>query len=409
MNSSRLRRAGKLRKTIGLLLSLLILTGYYSPQGQAMSRQPDTLSLARGQALELPSGFPFRLKVRSGDVQVLASQDERLVSVQAGQQGKSRLGVSLFGLLPLRDVEVRVEDDTVLIPGGQAVGVALRTKGVLVVGTSDLSGAGGASPARLAGVKSGDILLAVDGVPVNDTQHFTELVSRYSGAPLPLTVQRGDLQLRLSLSPKRDAQTGAYRIGAWVRDSTAGVGTLSFVWPDPPQAGGARYGALGHAITDGDTQQVLTVGEGRLMLADIVDVNPGQRGVPGELKGSFLQEARLLGDVSQNTPLGLYGSWSADAAHPLYPDGLPIGRKDAVHTGKASILSTVGPEGMQEYAVEITRVYAQDAPAQKSMVIRVTDERLLRATGGIVQGMSGSPILQDGRIVGAVTHVCVSP
>ncbi len=403
------RRAGRLRKAIGVILSLLLLAGYYSPTGQAIGAMPGTLSLARGQSIALQSGFPFRISVQSGDVQVLASQDESLVSVQAGQSGHSRLGVSLFGLLPIRDVEVRVADDTVLIPGGQAVGVAMQTKGVLVVGTSDLSGKQGASPARLAGVRSGDLILAVDGVDVTDTDQFVELMGRYAGKPLPLTVQRGDLQLQLALSPVRDEQSGAYRIGAWVRDSTAGVGTLSFVWPNPPTGdGSALYGALGHAITDGDTQQVLPVSKGRLMQADIVDVRIGQRGEPGELKGSFLQEARLLGDIQQNTSLGLYGGWTAGTAHPLYPDGLPIGRKDAVHTGKASILSTVGPEGMREYEVEITRVYPQDEPAQRSMVIRVTDKRLIKATGGIVQGMSGSPILQDGRIVGAVTHVYVS-
>jgi len=188
-----------------------------------------------------------------------------------------------------------------------------------------------------------------------------------------------------------------------VRDSTAGVGTLSFYDPDT-----GKYAALGHAITDGDTGSVLSVSEGQVLRAEIVAVQKGQKGAPGELKGSFLREGEVLGDIRRNSILGIYGSLEEDAANPLYPDGLPIGLRSGVHTGAATILASVDGTGVHEYAIEITRVNPQTAPAPKSMVIRVTDERLLAATGGIVQGMSGSPIIQDGRIIGAVTHVFVS-
>ena len=175
----------------------------------------------------------------------------------------------------------------------------------------------------------------------------------------------------------------------------------------PPELS-AWYAALGHAITDGDTGAVLTVSEGQVLRADIVAVQKGQKGTPGELKGSFLREAQRLGDIRRNSILGIYGALDKPAANPLYPEGLPIGLRSGVHTGKATILSTVDGTGVQAYAIEITRVNPQSAPAPKSMVIRVTDERLLAATGGIVQGMSGSPIIQDGRLIGAVTHVYVS-
>ena len=165
---------------------------------------------------------------------------------------------------------------------------------------------------------------------------------------------------------------------------------------------------MGHAITDADTQQILTLSRGELMEADVVDVRKGQAGVPGELKGSFLREHRVLGNIRLNNQFGIYGRLDSAPAHPLYPDGLPIGRKDAVHTGPASILCTVDGASMQEYAIEIVEVARQSSPAQRSMVLRVTDERLLQKTGGIVQGMSGSPILQDGRLIGAVTHVFVN-
>ena len=175
------------------------------------------------------------------------------------------------------------------------------------------------------------------------------------------------------------------------------------------EGGDTSFGALGHAITDSDTQQVLTVGRGQIMQADVVDVRKGEAGFPGELKGSFLRENRVLGDIFVNNQYGIYGELEEIPEHPLYPDGVPIGRRDAVHTGPATILSTVGTDGMREYDVEIVEVARQSQPAQRSMVLRVTDPELLERTGGIVQGMSGSPILQDGRLIGAVTHVWVNP
>lgn len=407
MRYCRPRSQSRLKKTTGWLLSAFLLLLYFSPQAELLRTLPDTLNVAMGQRAVIDTAFPLSVNVREGDVQAISSLDEGLEGVElvAGERGKSTATISLFGLLPLREVEIDVSDDLRLYPGGQAVGVALHTQGVLVVGTSDLSDA--FSPARLAGLKAGDLITEVNGRSLDGTSQLTELVAASGEKPLPLTVRRGDSTLSLTLEPRRDGQTGTYRIGAWVRDSTAGVGTMSFYGEVTP-GDSIRYGALGHAITDTDTQQILTVGRGEVMLADVVDVRKGQVGVPGELKGSFLRENRVLGGIRLNNSFGIYGTLDAPPAHPLYPDGLPIGRKDAVHTGPASILCTVDAGGMKEYDVEIVEVARQTAPAQRSMVLRVTDETLLDKTGGIVQGMSGSPILQDGRLIGAVTHVFVN-
>lgn len=407
MRYRRPRSQSRLKKTTGWLLSAFLLLLYFSPQAELLRTLPDTLNVAMGQRAVIDTAFPLSVNVREGDVQAISSLDEGLEGVElvAGERGKSTATISLFGLLPLREVEIDVSDDLRLYPGGQAVGVALHTQGVLVVGTSDLSDA--FSPARLAGLKAGDLITEVNGRSLDGTSQLTELVAASGEKPLPLTVRRGDSTLSLTLEPRRDGQTGTYRIGAWVRDSTAGVGTMSFYGEVTP-GDSIRYGALGHAITDTDTQQILTVGRGEVMLADVVDVRKGQVGVPGELKGSFLRENRVLGGIRLNNSFGIYGTLDAPPAHPLYPDGLPIGRKDAVHTGPASILCTVDAGGMKEYDVEIVEVARQTAPAQRSMVLRVTDETLLDKTGGIVQGMSGSPILQDGRLIGAVTHVFVN-
>lgn len=392
----------RLKRATGWLLSAFLLLAYFSPQAQFLRALPDTLSVAVGQSAAVEAPFPLSVTLaQTPSVSAGASMDEHLED----GEGAATATISLLGLLPLREVEIDVGDSLRLYPGGQAVGVALHTRGVLVVGTSDLTGA--YSPARLAGIKAGDLILEAGGKSLTGTADLTELVEASGETPIPLTVRRGDSTLSLTLSPKRDGQTGTYRIGAWVRDSTAGVGTLSF-YGVVNEGEDTRFGALGHAITDTDTQQVLTVGRGQIMTADVVDVRRGQAGVPGELKGSFLRENRVLGDIALNNVFGIYGTLSDIPAHPLYPDGLPIGRRDAVHTGEASILCTVGPEGMKEYAVEIVEVARQSAPAQRSMVLRVTDPELLEKTGGIVQGMSGSPILQDGRLIGAVTHVFVN-
>ena len=282
----------------------------------------------------------------------------------------------------------------VLIPGGQASGVAIRTQGVLVVGAGDNG---------RDSLREGDMILSVNGVPLLESAMLTEAVNAAQGQPLSLRISRGGQENDLLLTPRYDESSRAWRLGVWVRDSTAGVGTLTYYDP----ATGA-YGALGHAITDSDTGSLLPVREGALMQAEIVDVRRGQRGAPGELRGSFLREQVTLGTVQVNTALGIYGRLEAPAASALYPEGLPTASRGQVHTGAATILSTIAGQEACEYAIEITQVSRQSAAAPKSMVLRVIDERLLSSTGGIVQGMSGSPILQDGRIVGAVTHVFVS-
>ena len=397
-----MKRPSTLKRAAGVVLSVFLALTWFSPTQQALRSIPGRISLTQGQSSTLMLGG---LTASGEALSVTASQDERLAStgavdVVARETGGTELLLSLFGI-PVRRVEVEVNPEKRLIPGGQALGVAMRTDGVLVVGVSDV--ADGICPAKASGLRAGDVITSVAGQPVATAEQLTELVSAAGVQPVQIGYLREGQAQSAMLTPHRDDATGAVRLGAWVRDSTAGVGTLSFYDPDT-----GRYAALGHAITDGDTGAVLTVSKGQVLRASIVAVQKGRKGAPGELKGSFLREAEVLGDIRRNSILGIYGTLEAPAANPLYPDGLPIGLRTTVHTGAATILSSVDGGGIQEYAVEITRVNPQNAPAPKSMVLRVTDARLLDKTGGIVQGMSGSPIIQDGRIVGAVTHVFVS-
>lgn len=391
------------RRACGAVLALMIALSYFSPVQQTLRTLPETIALTEGQRHELLLPSQLLLTEQGGSRAVASSQDETLgarVAVTGDAEGESQLTVSLLGV-PLRRVAVAVTPEKRLIPGGMTIGVAMRTSGVLVVGTGGL--ADGSSPAASSGLRAGDVLVNVNGEEVNSASQLTSIIAAAGTAPLPVEYLRDGVRMHTQLTPQLDKATGTLRMGAWVRDSTAGVGTMSFYDADT-----GRYAALGHAITDGDTGQVLSVSEGQILRADVVAVQKGERGQPGELKGSFMQQREAIGGIDVNTGLGIYGTLTQQPVNPLYPDGLPIGRRSGVHTGPASILSTVDGNGVQEYAIEITRVARQERPAAKSMVLRVTDERLLSATGGIVQGMSGSPIIQDGRIIGAVTHVFVS-
>ena len=397
-----MKRASNVKRAVGAILAAFVLLTWFSPMQQALRSMPGSITLTQGQSSTLMLGG---LSASGDALTVTASGDETLaqkgaVTVVAQSAGTTELLLSILGI-PVKKVEVQVSQDKRLIPGGQALGIAMRTAGVLVVGLSET--ADGVCPARDCGLMAGDVITRVNDTGVTTAQQLTDLVNAAGAAPLAIAYTREGQSHTATLTPHQDASTGAVRIGAWVRDSTAGVGTLSFYDPDT-----GHYAALGHAITDGDTGSVLTVSEGQVLKASIVAVQKGKSGAPGELKGSFLREAETIGNIRRNSILGIYGTLTEPASNPLYPDGLPVGLRDTVHTGAATILSTVDGGGVQEYSVEIVRVNPQSSPAPKSMVIRVTDERLLQKTGGIVQGMSGSPIIQDGRIVGAVTHVFVN-
>ena len=289
-----------LRRAVGLVLTLLLTLGYFSPTQQALRALPASLRLTQDEPISLLTGM---LRASGEGLEVSASQDETLsqyVSVTGQKSGTSELLLSILGI-PLRRVEVEVSPEKRLIPGGQALGVAMRTDGVLIVGLSDVKK--GVCPARDCGLQPGDVLLRIGGHAIERVADVSEIAQQNGTSPLLIEYMRDGTTAHATLTPVQDDATGVVRLGAWVRDSTAGIGTLSFYDPDSGQ-----YAALGHAITDGDTGSILTVREGRVLNASIVAVQKGQRGVPGELKGSFLQNAAVLGDIAQNTTLGISGT-----------------------------------------------------------------------------------------------------
>ena len=279
-----------------------------------------------------------------------------------------------------------------LIPVGQTVGVKLFSDGVLVVGFSD-----GESPAKDCGLKEGDVITAICGQSLDTIEEFRQLLAENGEDAAALTVKRGSRTIELSAEPEKD-EDGEYRLGAWVRDSMAGIGTMTFF---DPQSG--TFGALGHGVTDVDTGQLLPLDHGSIMDASVKAVKKGERASPGELKGDF-DLTRDSGTLYANTECGIFGKLSAEDAAKITGAALPIAKKDEVKTGKATILATVSGNETREYDIEIEKIYSPSG-STRNLLLRVTDEELLAQTGGVVQGMSGSAILQDGKIIGAVTHV----
>ena len=250
--------------------------------------------------------------------------------------------------------------------------------------------------AQAAGLKAGDTILAADGDPVRTAQSLCAHLQE--GKPVVLTVLRGEQEAKFLVSPEK-TEDGC-RLGLTLRDHIAGIGTVTYYDPDS-----RRFGALGHGVTDVDTGQLLPLDHGSIMDASVKAVKKGERASPGELKGDF-DLTRDSGTLYANTECGIFGKLSAEDAAKITGAALPIAKKDEIKTGKATILATVSGNETREYDIEIEKIYSPSG-STRNLLLRVTDEELLAQTGGVVQGMSGSAILQDGKIVGAVTHVLV--
>ena len=305
---------------------------------------------------------------------------------------KKRIGSALCVLLLTASLPVGAWAQE-LIVGGQPVGIELQTDGVVVAGFAEVqTETGVCSPAKEAGLREGDRIVRIGGVEVAAAEDLIRAVSELQGETAEITVQRGGTRETLCVRAVC-AEDGQWMLGLWLRDQSAGIGTLTFF--DPASG---RYGALGHGVTDETSGETLPIRGGRITEAQIVDVKPGSAGTPGELTGC-VERGSALGSVEKNTDKGIYGTACAVLGENSAEVGAPA-------PGPASMLTTLEGRRVKAYAVEISRVYTEDGVQR--MLLTVTDPLLRELAGGIVQGMSGSPILQDGRIVGAVTHVLVS-
>lgn len=289
--------------------------------------------------------------------------------------------------------------DLMLCPGGMPFGVKFYTDGVMVVGFCDVdTGKGSVNPAARAGLHQKDVILKINGETLCGAADMTERIEDCGGKPLQLLCRRGSKEFETTLTPVLSAAEGRYKTGIWVRDSGAGIGTVTFLFPDS-----GAFAGLGHGICDADTGALVQMRKGAVSDVTISSVVKGAAGAPGELKGHFNpgRSGALLG----NSACGVWGVFSEvpEVCH----EPMPIGLRDDLHEGDAYILCTVDDGEMQKYDIRISNI-KRDAKGSKCFTVTVTDPDLLALTGGIVQGMSGSPIIQDGKLVGAVTHVLIN-
>lgn len=307
--------------------------------------------------------------------------------------------VSLLGVIPVKSAHVTVTQRKYVVPGGAVFGIRLYTHGVVVVGMDGIDTAEGkVNPAKQAGLCAGDIILKINGADVNRNQDVSKAFESSSGEEVELEIERDGEVKTLRFRPALAAADQRYRAGLWVRDSSAGVGTMTFY----DRATGI-FAGLGHAVCDVDTGELMPLLDGDIVDAKITGCYKGADGVPGELCGSF--NSGVIGELKENGDTGVYGR----LYHPqTNAEVIPVAMKQEVKTGPAQILATVDGEAPQYYDVEIKKAYTGSDSHQKNMVVEVTDAALIAKTGGIVQGMSGSPILQNGMLVGAVTHVFVN-
>ncbi len=349
------------------------------------SRLPSRFYVGEGEPLVLPSGW------------VSASADGAWATQSAAGESYDAQ-VTLLGVFPVDTVEVKVKTARDVAVCGVPFGIKMFTEGVLVVGVGDVdTRAGAVSPARLAGLRIGDTVLAIDGEEVNTTEQVAALVETSGGRSLTLRVRRQQTVFDVTLQPVASVSEQRLKAGMWIRDSTAGIGTLTFY-----DMTSGVFAGLGHPVNDVDTGETVRIASGEIVPASIFGITKGQVGSPGELLGTFASGS--WGVLTANDDTGLYGVLSAQ---PQAVATLPVAYKQEIKTGAAQIITTISGETPKWYDIEIEEVDYRDGVPTRNMVIRITDEELLEKTGGVLCGMSGSPIVQNGKLVAAVTHVFV--
>ena len=322
-------------------------------------------------------------------------------AVPVSGNGSYLLPCRLLGVIPFKQIKVTPEVQRSIFVSGSTVGMYMETDGVLIIDTGEILSEGGETkePAKNI-VKPGDYIVALNDEKISRKKDLIDDLKKLEGEEVILDVVRNGETVPVSITPAKDKQ-GEYKLGIWVRDNTQGIGTLTFV----DEKG--NYGALGHGISDVDTGELLEIQNGALYQAQILGIQKGAKGSPGELSGLIrYEQGKIIGSIETNSKNGIYGHFTGDRKSPISLKKMPVGYKQEVTEGEASILCCV-EDDVKEYQAEITKIDMNHSDTNKSFVIRVTDPKLLSITGGIVQGMSGSPVLQNGKIIGAVTHVFV--
>lgn len=383
-------------KKILLILILFIILLYVTN----ISSIPNNLILIQGEDLNLKTLLGLNISSLNGETVEAVNSDDTKIS---NKIGKVDLSLNLAGF-SVKDLTVNVIPNTVVLPSGETIGLKLYTSGVLVVGMSEIQGEdnNNYTPYKNSGIKEGDMITKVDNETVTCTSDLITKVNESDGNAVKITYVRDGSNYDTEILPTKTSDD-EYKLGLWVRDAASGVGTISFYDPNT-----GEFGALGHGILDVDTEELIDIARGDIVTSKIVSIVKGEKGKPGELQGS-IDNGKIIGEVYKNTNFGIYGKLNnVEQIENGRDKEMEVMPRDEVKEGKATILCTLDDNKQEEYEIEIEKIYTSTNRTNKNMIIRVTDSKLLEKTGGIIQGMSGSPIIQNGKFVGAVTHVMVN-
>lgn len=368
---------------------------------------PNSVIIFEGEELNLKTVVGLKIKRANGTNMPVIQASNLGESEQSSKYetaGTFELNLNLFGTIPVKEIDVNVIPKTKVVPMGNLIGAKLYTSGVLVVGMSEIQGDDQQKhkPYEGSGIEEGDMIVEMDSKKIANTDELVETVNSSKGKVIQIKYVRNDETITTSIQPIK-SEDNEYKLGLWVRDAAAGVGTLTFYEPST-----GKFAALGHGIVDVDTGDIINIANGELVTSNLVAIKKGEKGTPGEIKGS-IDSGVTIGNISKNTNFGVFGLVSNK--NNLNLNGAKeyeVALRSEIQTEEAEIICELENEKKEQYKIEISKIYTSNNYDNKSMMIKITDERLLQKTGGIIQGMSGSPIIQNGKFVGAITNVLVS-
>lgn len=390
----------KTKMLLGIIISMLLVLLIYTSN---ITSIPNSIILFKNEDIKLNTIFGVKVE----KIDYMKLQDYKTIQTSTGaseaKTGTTNLAVNLFGL-KIKEISAYVIENTEVVPLGNIVGLKLYTNGVLVVGMSEIYGVDSNKykPYEKSEIKEGDMIVEIDKRTVSSTNELIECVNSSNGKEITITYIRDGETLETSITPVK-TQNNTFKLGLWVRDTAAGVGTVTFYDTESQ-----NFASLGHGIVDSDTDKLIDISTGEFTTTNIISITKGENGNPGKIQGTIEGQSKI-GIINKNTPFGVYGKLTnINSLNIDRNQKVEVALRDEIKTGKASIICTLENNVRKEYEVEIQKIYLNNNIDNKSMLIKVTDKELLEKTGGIIQGMSGSPIMQNGKLIGALTHVLVS-
>ena len=383
----------KLYKKIIIVILLMLVFAYVCN----ITLLPSSYIIMQGENLNIFTllGLYIKPKVNYQTMQTASNINKTKVN----ELGKIDFDLSFFNIFKLKEINVNVISKTKVIPMGNAIGMKLYTDGVLVVGVSEIEGK---KPYENSGIKEGDRIVQIDKKAIDNTEDLMEAVNKCSGKEISVKYIRDNTTITTSIKPIKNSGN-QYKIGLWVRDAAAGVGTLTFYEPSS-----GMFGTLGHGILDVDTSELIKIANGELVTTNILNITKGKKGDPGEIRGT-IESGHTIGNIDKNTSFGVFGTLNKTPYNNIQNnDEIEVALREEIKIEDAQIICELENGKREKYNIKIQKVFLNNNKDNKSMLIKITDEKLLEKTGGIIQGMSGAPIIQNGKFIGAVTHVLVN-